>query len=230
MSDFDRGTSKDPFQLAGKHPELMLPFLMGADIRKPPFGIAPIRQTPTPQEKQDNYRALDFSVPRVSWLWPASFFKAADYGKPLLATYAGEPLHTAYDGHGIDLVPDWYNANPAYFVVTPVPSISGLKLETGDVVIFGGGHSLIATGNEDEVSHMWWNRPEQRYMWYAGGRTESSATVDKDYGVTRDSLSDLVERWRSYKVEGVGFWKPATHHRLREEYRSLGDFDYLNPH
>lgn len=200
---------------------------MGADIRKPPWGIAPIRQTPSTQEKRDNRYAADFSIPRVSWLWPASFFKAADYARPALAGYAGQPLHTAYDGHGIELVADWYNANPAYFVVTPVAAISGLKLATGDVVIFGGGHSLIATGNGDEVTHMWWNRHQQRHMWYTGGNTESNATVNNDYDITRDSLSDLVDRWRTYKVQGIGFWKPATHHRLLEQYRALGDFGYL---
>jgi hypothetical protein len=226
VTDFERGTSKDPFRLVGEHPELILPFMMGADIRKPPWGIAPIPQELTSKEKEDNYRAYILSVPRVSWLWPASFFKAADSGRPASATYAGQPLHLAYDGHGTAMVSEWYKSNPAYFVATPVTSLAPLALQSGDVVIFNG-HSLIATGSGDEVTHMWWNRTQQRYMWYHNGDTDPGATMDKDYGVTRDSLSDLVARWGSYRVAGVGFWKQPTHYRLREEYRGLGDFDYL---
>lgn len=225
MSDFERGTSKDPFRLVGQHPELILPFLMGADIRKPPWAVAPIPQALTRREKDDNYRAYLLDVPRVSWLWPASFFKAEAEERPRAATYAGQPLHLAYSGRGSDLVAEWYDRNPAYFTVTPVASIADLELDAGDVVIFGG-HSLIATGQGDEVTHMWWNRKQQRYMWYHNGSTEPKATIDKDYGITRDSLLELVARWRDYK-KGVGFWKRPTHYRLREEYRHLGDFDYL---
>ena len=229
MNEFERGTSTDPWRLVGEHPELMMPFLMGADIRKPPWGIAPIPETQTAREKEDNYRAFVLGVPRVSWLWPASFFKAAAAGTPRSATFAGQALHLAYDGHGSDLFTEWYNANPAFFVATPVTSFTGLALQTGDVLIFGG-HSLVATGRGDEVTHMWWNRPQQRYMWYHDGATESTATVDKDYAVTRDAISELVARWGRYRVEGIGFWKMPTYYRLRKQYRSLGDFDYLSLH
>jgi len=201
---------------------------MGADIRKPPFAAAPIPAALTPREKDDNAYARSRLVPPVSWLWPASFFKAERSERPARAAYGGQPLHEAYDQAGAAIVPEWYDRNPAYFIKTPVTSLDGLTLDAGDVVIFGG-HSLIATGNKDEVTHMWWNRKQQRYMWSHNGKTEPNATVDKDYGITRDSLADLVERWRDYK-DGVGFWKRPTHYRLREEYRQLGDFEYLKTH
>lgn len=224
MSNFQRGLNKDDIQLAGEHPVLMLPLLLGADIRRPPFGLAPIRETATPKEKEDNYRAYLLGVPRASWLWPASFFKAAGSGRPARASYSGEPLYRAYDGNGVELHVDWYKQNE-YFTATPVVLIEHLDLQLGDVVIFGG-HSLIATGRDDEVSHMWWNRRQQRYMWYHNGRTEPKATVDHDYAVTRDSLNALVARWREYK-EHVVFWKKPTRYRLRDEYSKLGDFDYF---
>lgn len=224
MSSFERGTSKEDFLLASER-NLLVPFFMGYDIRKPPFAAAPIPQELTRHEKDDNAYARSRLVPRVSWLWPASFFKAERPERPARAAYTGQPLHEAYDQAGSDLVNEWYERNPAYFVKTPLVSLEDLALEAGDVVIFNG-HSLIATGRKDEVTHMWWNRRQQRYMWYHNGQTEPTATVDRDYGITRDSLAALVERWRGYK-NGVGFWKRPAHYRLREEYRALGEFDYL---
>ncbi len=225
MSNFERGTGKDEFLLAAER-NLLVPFMMGFDIRRPPFAAAPIPAQLTRKEKDDNSYARSRLVPPVSWLWPASFFKAERPERPARAAYTGQPLHEAYDGVGAAIVAEWYDRNPSYFVKTPITSLAETELQAGDVVIFGG-HSLIATGDRDEVTHMWWNRKQQRYMWYHNGKTEPGATIDKDYGITRDSLAELVERWRGYK-DGVGFWKRPTHYRLREEYRHLGDFSYLN--
>lgn len=226
MTQFERGTSTDPFSVLARQPDLFVPLMMGADIRKPPWNVGRIPDALTPKEKADNYRAFVLGVPRVSWLWPASFFKSAAAGRPRSATYAGQPLHQAYVGHGSDVFGEWYAANPAYFIATRVTSLSGLALQRGDVLIFGG-HSLIATGNGDEMTQMWWNRTQQRYMWYNDGQTGPTATVDADYAVTRDSLGALIARWSGFRVEGIGFWKTPTQYRLREEYRTRGDFGYL---
>jgi len=131
-----------------------------------------------------------------------------------------------------------------YFKAIPLglpPDLDRMFLEPGDVLIFGGGHSVIATGNQDEVSQMSWSRAIQFEAWTDGNLPDTSIHVsDKPpevpppgsadpgsgYMVTRDRIPNLVQRWN---IKGLNFQKPCIAYKLRPMYRYLGDFTYFSP-
>jgi outer membrane protein OmpA-like peptidoglycan-associated protein len=204
-----------------------------------PSGSPPPREL-TDQERKDNERALEYGVLQASWLWPASFFIAPGDQPPNASQ--GQHLNDAYQTNGSALVNEWYKQK--YFKSIPLgspPDLNRIILEPGDVLIFGGGHSVIATGNGDEVSHMSWSRAIQFEAWIDGRLPDTtihdsskppeapppgSADPGSGYMVTRDRIPDLVQRW---KITGLNFKKPCIAYKLRPQYRDLGDFTYLSP-
>jgi hypothetical protein len=173
-------------------------------------------------------------IPKVSWLWPASFFVSRAAGEPPRAAAAGQALHVLYDGVGSELHHDWYESD--CFHAEPLegwPEVLPLDLvlRRGDVVIFGGGHSVIATGrrftrgglDHDEVSQMWWSRAEQAHV-LAYGEPSPENDPEIFYDVTRDSILDLMLRFGN---DRTAFGRPAVRYRLNPSLGHLANFSPL---
>lgn len=198
-------------------------------------------------EKLDQERALSLPVydvettsgvgegERTSWDWPASFFDDEN----------GDPLHKriqpgAVKGKALPRSEKWVEDSGIFQRLK-----KGQPLKAGDVVIFHGtrpagpgktSHSGIATGRDDEISHLWWNRNIQKGIRARLANGESAdLPVNQqgpgDYVVTRDKISELQKRFtiedKKTKKKTMYYFGDYEMWRVTDERRA--NFDELCP-